>query len=168
MASSSFGWGLTGITAYGGNPTVEIQPASGASTTGQFTIDNASATTRVNETLFVEATYFADIPNVNPQKFNGTSPQAIGTFSAEWSEVLSSPDALPRVRMNTSTGTTFTGYTPSASPNVRLSGVTGNSMTVLTPGPVTIRLRVTLHASDGSSRRKDFFTTLNIVGPAGA
>ncbi len=140
MASSSFGWGLT-----------------------SFTTPDRS---QVNETITMEARYFAEIPNVNPLRFDSGSPQSVGTFSSEWSEVLPSENATPRVQMN-KTGTIGTSLASDTSPNVRLSGVSGNSLTVSTPGPVTIRLRVTLNASDGSSRRKDFFTTLNIVGPAG-
>ncbi|MES2461712.1 MAG: hypothetical protein V4671_14100, partial [Armatimonadota bacterium] len=108
--------------------------------------------------------------------------------TVEWSEVLPDPTATPRTSLNSSTGTTFSGVTSTSggtgggtnggtnagggttgtSANIRVTGVSGNFLTVTTPGPVTLRLRVTLTASDGSSRRKDFLTTLNIVAPVGA
>jgi hypothetical protein len=186
MASSSFGWRLTSVQAYG-NPNVQITPAQGAGTTGGFTIGSSTPQLQAGVPIFVEAIYSATVPNVNPNAFpsgngggggsgggsggsgggstSGGTSIPVATYSAVWSEVPATAGAAPVVNFNNAVGNTFTGYNPSATPNVTVTGDSGTFIKVSQPGTIQLKLTVTLQAVDGSTRDKDYFVTLNI-GPA--
>lgn len=141
MGPSSFGWNLT-----------------------RLAVSPSSSNIHVGDSVSLEATYYAEVPAVNPSYFTG---QSIGVFNAEWSEVPSSPGAAPHGTFASPVGDTTTSYGPNASPNVRVNGDSSNTIQFSQAGAVTVRLHVNFQASDGSRHSKDFDVTLNVLPPAG-
>lgn len=161
MASSSFGWQLSAVQAFG-NANVQIKRTGGAATTGEFTIVSSTPVLEAGVPIFLEAEYFAVARNVNAEVFSqgtvGTDGIPVATYSAVWSAVTPSTGVL----FNNQVGTTFTDYSPSNATNVLLTGRSGTFITVSQSGTYALKLTVRLQFADGSSQTREYPVTVTV------
>lgn len=161
MASSSFGWRLIAVQAYG-SPNVEIKRTTGSGTAGEFRIISSTPVLTAGEPIFLEANYFAIVRNVNMEVYTDGSPGTAGipvaTYSAVWSETSPGDNVL----FNNRVGTTFTDFAPSNLTNVQVTGRSGTFVTIKQPGTVSLTLTVRMQFADGSSQTRDYPVSITV------
>ncbi|HVK05929.1 MAG TPA: hypothetical protein VM490_20840 [Armatimonadaceae bacterium] len=130
----------------------------------------------VGQNVAVSTEYQVVVPNVNENFFpvqqgggttggtgGGQQQQVaqVGTFSARWTEVPP-PGQAPILQIDNGVGITDTSVSGSSAPDAVLLGASGVSVRAIGSGTTTLRLRVTLHYSDGSTDTEEFLIPLTV------